>query len=133
MPKVIETIKRTGRTRQALLLALGGLAVIALMWVGVALARPNSSPRTFTGEIQDSTCAGTAKHVEGECAMTCVRSGAKWVLYDPLKQEMYRLSDQETPISFAAQQVSVVGTLDKSTHTIHVVKISSAQAARPHE
>ena len=131
MPKVIERILKTGNTRPELTLAIGGLTLTTLLLVGVALACPNARLRTFTGEIQDSTCAGTAEHVEMECAKSCVRSGAKWVLYDPLKQEIYQLNDQETPIPFAAQQVTVVGILNKPTKTIHVVKISGAGTARP--
>jgi hypothetical protein len=35
------------------------LALSALIFVGVAVAWSNTRPRTFTGEIQDSSCAGS--------------------------------------------------------------------------
>jgi hypothetical protein len=131
MPKAIEGIVRIGNTRPRLVISIGSLTLAALLLVGVTLACPNAKVRTFTGEIQDGTCAGTAEHVERECATKCVRSGAKWVLYDPVQQEIYQLSDQETPIRFAARQVTVLGILDKRAKTIHVVKISATSTAPP--
>ena len=120
MLRLIERIGKIGTWRPALMM-LGLLLTVSLLVV-VALPVPNGRPRVFTGEIQDSTCAGTAEHVERDCALTCVRGGAKWVLYDPSSQEIFQLDDQEAG-QFAAQQVTVLGTLDKSTKTIHVVKI----------
>jgi hypothetical protein len=119
MPRSIEGIGKIGNKRPALLL----IALTALILVDT-LAWPHEGLHTFTGEIQDSTCASTAAHVERECALGCVRQGAKWVLYDPSKKEIHQLDDQKAAGKFAAQQVSVLGTLDKSTKTIHVVKIA---------
>jgi hypothetical protein len=127
MLRMIERIGKIGNRPPALILALGGLVLTALLLVGLALACPNVRLSTFTGEIQDSTCAGTAAHVESECALKCVRHGAKWVLYDPWREEIYQLDDQEIPGNFAGQQVAVRGTLDKSTKTIHVVKVVSSK------
>jgi hypothetical protein len=130
-PIAIERVVRIGNTRPTVALAIGSLTLAALLLVGVTLACPHAGLKTFTGEIQDGTCAGTAVHVERECATRCVRGGAKWVLYDPLKQEIYQLNDQETPILFAAQRVTILGFLDKPAKTIHVVKISAAGIAGP--
>jgi hypothetical protein len=123
MMRMIDRIGKIGNSPPALMLAVGGLFLIAVMLVGLTVAWPNVRLRTFTGEIQDSTCVGTAAHVESECALKCVRDGAKWALYDPSREEIYQLDDQEMPGNFAGQQVTVMGTLDKSTKTIHVVKI----------
>ena len=120
---MIERIGKFGNRPSVFLLALGGLVLSALMLVGFALTRPNVRLRTFTGEIQDSTCVGTAAHVESECARKCVRHGAKWALYDPSRERIYQLDDQTMPGNFAGQQVTVMGTLNKSTMTIHVVKV----------
>lgn len=105
-------------------LAIAGLVLTAVMLAGVALAWPNVRLRAFTGEIQDSSCAGTAAHVESECALKCVRHGAKWTLYDPSRGEIYKLDDQEMPRKFAGQQVKIMGRLDKATKTIHVVRLA---------
>lgn len=131
MPRMIDRIGRIGNSPPALTLAFGGLFLTALMIVGLALAWPNVRIRTFAGEIQDSTCVGTAAHVESECALKCVRHGAKWALYDPSREEIYQLDDQEMPGNFAGQQVTVTGTLDKSTKTIHVVKVVLSKRTPP--
>jgi hypothetical protein len=127
MPRSIEGIGKIGNKQSAPVLILAGLTLTALILVADALAWPRVRLHKFTGEVQDSTCAGTAAHVESECALACVRHGAQWVLYDPSKKEIHQLDDQKTAGGFRAQQVSVLGTMDKSTKTIHVVKIVRGQ------
>jgi len=129
MGRSIEGIGKIVNKRSALALILAGLVLTALILVADALAWPHVRLHTFTGEIQDSTCAGTAGHVDSECALACLRHGAKWVLYDPSKKEIHQLDDQRTAGRFGAQQVSVLGTLDKSKKTIHVVKIARGNSA----
>jgi hypothetical protein len=46
-------------------------------------------------------------------------------LYDG--KEVYTLSDQQTPEKFAAQKVTVIGTLDAKTKTIQVDSITAAK------
>jgi hypothetical protein len=99
---------------------------LAALTLGAVIVWPYVGACNFTGEIQDSNCAATAEHVESECALTCVRHGAKWVLYDPSKDEVYQLDDQERPAKFAAQKVTLTGTFNKSTKTIHVLRIWGA-------
>ena len=121
MSRLTERLGKIGGKQRVL---AGALALSALIFVGVAVAWSNTRPRTFTGEIQDSTCAGTAGHIERECALLCVHRGAKWVLYDSLHEKIYHLDDQERLGKFAAQQVTIMGGFDKSTGTIHVAKIT---------
>jgi hypothetical protein len=90
-------------------------------------------PKTFTGEIMDSQCAEMGMHgivnplkTARECTIDCVRFGGRYVLYDPAVQMAYGLDDQRKTESFAGDKVEVTGTLDKITHTIHVVDIRSA-------
>jgi len=81
--------------------------------------------RKFTGAITDSMCA-TADHsrmrmgpTDAECTIACITAhGALYVLYDG--KEVYTLSDQQTPEKFAAKKVTVMGTLDAKTKTIHM-------------
>ena len=42
-------------------------------------------------------------------------------------QNVYKLSDQKTPESFAAQKVRVLGTLDDKTKTIRVSSITAVE------
>ena len=99
----------------ALFLLLSSLAL-----AGWDRARGLANTRTFTGEIQDSACGGTARHVDSSCARLCVRNGAHWVLYDPSSEQIYQLDDQKRPAAYAAQTVIVTGTLDNANRTIHI-------------
>jgi hypothetical protein len=88
--------------------------------------------QTFTGVITDSECAeaGHAQMRMGptdpECVIACIRAhGAAYVLHDG--KNVYVLSDQETPELFAAQKVTVTGTLDAGTRTITVDSVTAAK------
>jgi hypothetical protein len=90
------------------------------------------SPQTFTGIVTDDMCAmgGHATMrmgpTDAECVKACIAShGASYVLLDG--KDIYTLSDQQTPAKFAAQKVTVVGTLDAKTKTIKVQSIAPAK------
>ena len=97
---------------------------------------PAANGNTFSGEIMDSMCAGMGGHEQmlqsgkvknaRECTLECVKMGATFVLYDPATKAIYQLDDQKTPAQFAGEKVNVTGSLDASTHTIHVEKITAA-------
>jgi len=88
--------------------------------------------RTFTGIITDDMCA-RAGHAQmrmgptdAECTKACVMvHDAAYVLDDG--RDVYTLSDQKTPETFAAQKVRVLGTLDAKTKTIRVSSITAAE------
>jgi hypothetical protein len=111
-----------------LALTLGGMLIL----VGPTLAAP--ADRTFTGEIMDSACAAMGSHSammgkEGgskACTTTCVKGGAKYVLYDSATKKTYQLDDQTRPEQFAGEKVKVMGTYDRASKTIHVTSIKSA-------
>jgi hypothetical protein len=114
-------------------LTILGSAVLALLAVGFAAA----ADMTYSGEIMDSACAKTGSH-EGmmkahpgmkdakACTLGCVKAGAKFVLYDAASKTVYELDDQQKPMQFAGDKVKVMGTLDKTTNTIHVTDIKPA-------
>jgi hypothetical protein len=88
--------------------------------------------QTFNGVITDHLCANGSHAqmrmgpTDAECVRACIVShDAMYVLFDG--KNAYTLSDQQTPEKFAAQKVSVVGTLDAKTKTIHVESIKAAQ------
>ena len=118
-------------------------AVLASAWrpfvlypvVSVLLVATLSSAQgaqTFTGVIADDQC-GRGGHAQmrmgptdAECTKICiVAHGAKYILDDGTN--MYLLSDQKLPEAFAAQKVTVVGTLDAKTKTIRVDSIKAAR------
>jgi hypothetical protein len=63
---------------------------------------------------------------DAECVKACIAAhGASYVLLDG--KNVYELSDQQTPEKFAAQKVTVVGTLDAKTKAIKVQSIAPAK------
>jgi hypothetical protein len=119
---------------------IGGLLLLVCLIEGTLLGQG----KTYTGEIMDSNCAKDGSHAmmlkkEGManmdpndakakkmCTDNCVQKmGAKYVLYTPSKA-VYQLDDQTKPAQFAGQKVSITGTLDAATKTIHVTGIKAA-------
>lgn len=105
-----------------------------LVWLACAVASLSAgqSPQTFTGVITDDLCArdGHAQMrmgpTDAECTRACVAAhGAAYVLLDG--KDVYGLSDQRRPESFAGRKVQVVGTLEKGSRTIRVESIRVAE------
>ena len=111
--------------------ALGMTA--AVLFCGLSFAAQKA--QTFTGEITDSACAGMGGHTamlsKGEtnkdCTLSCVKAGSKFVLFDAAKKMVYQLDDQQKPAAFAGAKVTVTGTLDAASKTIHVTDIAAAK------
>jgi hypothetical protein len=109
--------------------------MLAAVSLYAAQADSNASP-TFTGEIMDSLCAKAGTHAQmmqemksmgkdkATCSAKCIQLGAKYVLYDSSKKEIYELDDQEKAEKFAGQSVRVSGTLQKKK-----IKVSGIEAA----
>jgi hypothetical protein len=55
-----------------------------------------------------------------------VKMGATYVLYNPATKTSYQLDDQKKPEQFAGEKVTVNGSLDAATNTIHVENITAA-------
>lgn len=107
------------------------IAVVSILAAVAALAAPPAR-RTFTGVITDSMCDDgdhSQMHMgstDAECTRACIMAhGASYVLYDG--KQSYVLSDQNTPDKFAGKRVTVTGTLDAKTKTIHVESIAAAK------
>src|SRR5580658_3920301 len=106
------------------------LLILSALTIATFSAAPDK--QTFTGTITDDMCA-TADHsqmrmgpTDAECVLACISAhGAMYVLYDG--KNVYTLSDQKTPEKFAAQRVTVMGTLDAKTRTIQVDSITAAK------
>jgi hypothetical protein len=83
----------------------------------------------YKGEIMDSDCASTGSHPDPDaktCTVDCVKMGSKYVLFNAADKTVYQLDDQKKPAAFAGKKVSVSGTLNKTTKTIHVTDIKAA-------
>ena len=92
--------------------------------------QPNNTPMSFAGDLMDNECAAQHSHdamikKEGfknskDCTLGCVKSGGRFVLYASANKTTYQLDDQEKPTEFAGQKVTIIGTYDGETKTIHV-------------
>ena len=80
---------------------------------------PRDAARGFIGTITDTTCG--PKSMEAQCVRNCVRSGAKYALYDG--QKLYNLTDQGMADRYAAQKVRITGTLDATAGSLKVDSI----------
>ena len=113
-------------------IALG--LMTTLMVIGVSFAAQKA--HTYTGDIMDSQCAKMGSHAKmisngaakdaAECTKGCVGHGGKYVLYNAATKTVYQLDDQTKPEQFAGEKVSVTGTLDAATKTIHVGTMKAA-------
>jgi len=114
-----------------------GIGLMAVLVVSlVSFGAPKD--RSFTGEISDSQCAKMGSHegmmkkegikTEKECTQGCVKMGGKYVLFNATAKKVYDLDDQTKPADFAGQKVTVTGTLDAATNTIHVTSIAATSA-----
>jgi hypothetical protein len=108
-------------------------AVISILLFGASVGMPQS--RSFNGEIMDSQCASMGSHARmmkgmdakdaKDCTQKCVRMGGKYVLYDPATKTAYALDDQQKADEYAGQRVSVKGTFDSASKTIHVTSVEA--------
>jgi len=103
--------------------------VVALALTGISAGQGG---RTFTGVITDSECS-TADHAhmrmgptDAECVNACISEhGGSYLLFDG--RRVYALSNQKAPEKFAAQKVTITGTLDDKGTTIQVDSIRLAK------
>jgi len=103
--------------------------LLALISWRVFPQQPNNTPMSFTGEIMDNECAAAGTHdgimrkqgfeTAKACALGCLKAGGQFVLF-ALNKTTYRLDDQEKPVDYAGQKVTIIGTYDGATKTIHV-------------
>jgi len=75
--------------------------------------------------ISDSFCATSHKNLKAGsdelCVRSCVRSGAKYVMWDG--RNAYVLSDQKAAEPWAGKKVRVLATLDAKTMEVRVISI----------
>jgi hypothetical protein len=103
---------------------------ITTILFGAALLAAAGNPPTFTGVVTDTMCG--AKHTMGiapddKCVRECVRMDSKTKYGLLVGKDVYVLSDQQAAMKFAAQKVTVTGTLSEKT-----LKVDKIEAARSH-
>jgi hypothetical protein len=106
---------------------------ITVLCVAAGLGVARADKHTFTGEIMDSQCAQMGSHdnmmkSEGaknakECAIACAKSGGTYALYDPAAKRAYQLDNQKKARDYAGRKVTITGTFDSTSDSIHVSDI----------
>ena len=80
---------------------------------------------TLNGVITDTMCG--AKHSmmknqpDDQCIRMCVKGPNEYALFDGTT--FWKLSDQRKPARFAAQRVTVTGTVDRKAKVIKVMAV----------
>lgn len=93
-----------------------------------AAAPPES--RTYRGVITDTMCKRLhAMNVspDSKCVIDCVGDGKTYKYALIVGDEIYTLSDQQTPAKFAAQKVEVKGVLYPKTKILKVEAIKAVK------
>lgn len=85
---------------------------------------------TFTGVITDSMCGVSHEAMkmgpDADCVKACVKDhNSKYALL--VGTQVYKLSDQQTPATFAGKKVKVTGTLYEKTG---IIKVESIEAVK---
>lgn len=110
--------------------------LIGTVILGTALLAAAEKPQTFTGVITDTMCG--AKHSMGitpddKCVRECIKMDPKkWKYALLVGKDIYVLSDQQTPEKYAAQKVTVTGTLFEKTKILKVDTIGPARSPSGH-
>jgi hypothetical protein len=112
------------------------IAAVAASVFFAVLSLAAQGMQTFQGQITDGACAGAAGHTpmpnERETAARCtierIKTGDQYVLASAGNRAVYQLDDrdQSQPKAFAAQNVVIIGTLNKALGTIEVSDIFRA-------
>ena len=116
------------------IVVLAGFSVAGAcdMEKGAAQAAVNTDNATkqvsLTGYLTDSNCGKANAHAEGKnCALKCIKSGAKVQLY--ANDTLYTLDKVDAPESKLGTEVTVTGLLDEATNVIKVSSIEKAKKA----
>ena len=107
---------------------------LATFFVTAALltaAAPPAQSKSYTGVITDTMCHRDHKAMkispETKCVRDCVGDGKTYKYALLTDDNLYTLSDQETPAQFAAQRVTVTGVLYEKTRILRVESIVPAK------
>jgi hypothetical protein len=85
-----------------------------------------AADRSWKGWITDSRCGASGAHPgDKECALSCVKKGAKFVLVDDADKKIYVLDSQDKVAPYAGEHVLIKGTAEG--HTLRFTSIEPIQ------
>jgi hypothetical protein len=99
--------------------------LILAMALGVSTLAFADDQKSMTGWVTETHCgAKGAKAEHADCAVKCVKEGAKWALYNPEDKSVFVLSGDDAMMakmaSMAGKKVTVKGTMNKEKKEINV-------------
>lgn len=111
-------------------IALFSAALLITSGLALAGQADKAASGSWSGIVTDNICgAKNAGPAGAACAKECVaKKGAKLALYDASSKKVYVLDPQEKVTGHEGHNVTVKGTLDKDTNTIHVTSLSMNKA-----
>ena len=105
--------------------------LVAVVLLGAVWLAGQTQQGPFVGVVTCNMCGARQTmgiKPDSRCVIECVKSDPKkWKYVLLMGEEIYLLSDQQTPEKFAAQKVKVTGTLYEKTKVIEVKKIEPAR------
>lgn len=104
------------------------ILAVALGVSGLAFA---GDPPSMTGWVTETHCgAKGAKAEHADCAVKCVKEGAKWALYNPEDKSVFVLSGDDAMMgkmaAMAGKKVTVKGSMNKEKKEINVATMEQA-------
>jgi len=101
------------------------LAAVTLLGAATMQGQSSGSQKTLTGVVSDSMCGANhmAKDMShADCLRMCVKKGTKYALV--VGKDVYTLEGHEADLDkFAAQKVSLTGTVNGQTVTVQSVTL----------
>ena len=100
-------------------------AATAVLLFGAALTLA-AEEGTMTGYITDSKCGVKGAH-EGarDCAIKCVKGGAKYVFVNDADKKVYVVDAQDKVADHAGHHVTVKGTVEGETLKLESVEMAA--------
>jgi hypothetical protein len=119
-PKLAPQMHNTSYQRSSMKLQFAALLIVASGSVGYA-----QTSNTWTGFVIDTHCGThcqrtSAMNPDRTCVQRCVKQGSKYGLWSG--NHVYTLEPQSKVSNFAAENVSVTGSL--ANDTIHIDSIT---------
>ena len=103
------------------------LIIAATVVLAASASAFASESRTYVGVITDTMCgpehASMKNGPDTKCVRECVGDGRTYKYAVAVGTDIYTLSDQETPATFAGEKVRVTGVLYPKTRIIKVERI----------
>ncbi len=108
------------------------VAVFAVALTSLAFANQHMETGSWTGTVTDTSCGAKGdSESHADCAVKCVKEkGAKWALYNASNKETYVLTGKDDPSKWAGKQVTVKGTLNKTTKSIEVSSLEASPSKK---